>query len=212
MPLLAATGLCLVFFAFRVIISGTFRFWFINWNLLLAWLPVLWAVLLVRSLRVRRWLAWQNLSLTVLWLVFLPNAFYLVTDFVHLDEFGNINPLFDIVMFATYALTGLTLGWIAVYLVHRELRRRKPRDIRWMLLGLVFLLCSFAIFLGRNLGWNSWDIIMNPFGITMDVLERLSYPNQYPDTYSITALFFMFITGTYFVFYTTIRALNSRSV
>ncbi len=203
-----ATGLSVLLFLCRIIISGNFDFWFINWNLLLAWLPILWAVLLIRNLRVRRWLSWQCLGLTGLWLIFLPNSFYLITDFVHLNQSESFYLMFDIVLFMTYALTGLTLGWIAVYLVHRELLKRKTRDIRWLLLGAVFLLCSFAIYMGRNLGWNSWDVVTDPFGIILDVLERLSYPDKYPETYSITAIFFLFISGTYLTFYTTVKALN----
>ncbi len=210
-PLLLATGLCLLLFLFRVIISGgSWRFWFINWNLLLAWLPLLFAVLLVRTLRTNRWLSWKPLVLTVLWLLFLPNSFYLVTDFIHLDRFGKVTVMFDIVLFMMYALTGLILGWLAVYIVHTELKKRKTRDIRWILLGLVFVLCSFAIYLGRNLGWNSWDVLANPAGIVIDVLQRLMYPGDYPDTFSTTALFFVFIAGTYTVFYTTIKALSRQ--
>lgn len=207
-PLVVATGLSIVLFGLRVAISGNFNYWFINWNLFLAWLPIVFAILLVYGLRTRRWLSWQNLGLTGLWLLFLPNSFYMVTDFVHLTEYNNLAVLFDIVMFMTYALTGLMLGWLSVYFVHSELKKRKTRDIRWILLGLVFMLCSFAIFMGRNLGWNSWDVVTDPFGITLDLLQRLSYPDEYPDTYSITALFFVFIAGTYLVFYTTVNAMK----
>jgi len=207
-PLIIATGLCLVLFVLRVMISGSFQFWFINWNLLLAWFPVVFAALLVRTLKHHRWLSWQCLSLTALWLFFLPNSFYLVTDFVHLGDYDKITLMFDIVLFMTYAMTGLALGWFSVYAVHKELKKRKPRDIRWLMLLLTFMLSSFAIYLGRNLGWNSWDILIDPVGIIMDVLQRLSYPDKYPETYSITALFFVFITGTYLAFYTTIKAVN----
>ncbi len=206
-PLLIASSLCLVLYFVRVVISGSWQFWFLNWNLLLAWLPVLLSALLVRNLRQMRWLAWQNLGLTALWVLFLPNTFYIVTDFVHLGGYDKITLLFDVVMLMTYALTGMALGWLSVYLVHKELKKRKTRDIRWVLLLLVFLLSSFAIYMGRNLGWNSWDAVTDPAGVIMDTLQRLFYPVKYAEAYSITALFFIFITGTYLAFYSLVKSL-----
>jgi uncharacterized membrane protein len=210
LPLSIATALCLMLYTLRVLISGSWQFWFLNWNLVLAWVPVLLSSALVISLRTRRWLSWQNLGLTAAWLIFLPNTFYLLTDFVHLGDYDQITLLFDIVLFLTYALTGVALGWISVYMVHGELKKRKPRDTRWLLLLLVFLLCSFAMYIGRNLGWNSWDILLNPDGIIMDTTQRLAYPDRYAETYSITALFFVFITISYLAFYTTIKGLSTH--
>jgi uncharacterized membrane protein len=211
LPLGIATALCLFLYAVRVVQVGNLQLWFINWNLLLAWLPLVFAALLVRQLALTRWLSWQCLALTALWFFFLPNSFYLVSDFVHLGKYQGASLLFDSVLLMSYALTGLALGWFAVYVVHIQLAKRLRWPQTWLLLLLTFLLCSFAIYLGRNLGWNSWDIIGDPWGIMMDIVQRITYPARFTDTYSVTALFFVFISGTYAAFYTTIKALKYKT-
>lgn len=208
LPLITLTALSVVLFFCRVIATGNTRFSFLTWNLFLAWLPLFWAWFLVASLKKRRWLSWQSLLLTILWLGFLPNSFYLVTDFIHLRPYAGVSLVFDAVMFMSFSLAGLLLGVIGVFLVHRELIKRLPRIHVWSLLALVFLLVSYAIYLGRYLRWNSWDIITNPDGILFDMIERLSNPVDYPGMFTTTALFFLFISCVYASFYGTLRALK----
>ncbi len=210
-PLFIITGLCLFFYAIRVLVSDSLELWFLNWNLVLAWVPLILSVLLIKSLKKNRWLSWQNLGLSFLWLLFLPNAFYLVTDFVHLDESDNLLFMLDTVLLMTYALTGLVLGWFSVFAVHRELRKRLQANTTYIILLIIFLLSSFAIYLGRNLGWNSWDLLTDPLGITLDILQRLTNPDKYSDTYSITGLLFIFITVIYWAFYSFIKAVSHKN-
>jgi uncharacterized membrane protein len=208
LPILILSGLSVFLFFCRVFATGSFRFSFLNWNLFLAWLPLLWAWLLINGLKVRRWQGWQLLSLTVLWLAFLPNSFYLVTDFIHLNPYLGVSLVFDSIMFMSFALTGLLLGVVSVFLVHRELIKRLPKKQVWLLLAVTFLLCSYAIYLGRYLGWNSWDLITDPAGILFDVFERLLNPSDHPGMFTTTALFFAFISCVYASFYGTLRALK----
>src|SRR3954469_12916001 len=70
---------------------GATDFRFLLWNLFLAWIPF--ALALVVYDRYRRGASFMRLlpALT-LWLLFLPNAPYIVTDFVHLSA-GRTPPL-----------------------------------------------------------------------------------------------------------------------
>src|SRR5688572_21241279 len=81
----------------RIEQSQTTRYWFLLWNLVLAWIPLGVAVLLKERLHKTRWLTWQNILLSVLWLGFLPNSFYLVSDLIHLHSSGEVSILFDAV-------------------------------------------------------------------------------------------------------------------
>src|SRR3982751_3112839 len=85
--LLSAAALLLL--ALRVLLSGSSRYWFVPGNLALAWISLIFAWLLTKELKKRRWLSWQNLVLTFLWLVFLPNTWYVLTDFVHVYPNGE---------------------------------------------------------------------------------------------------------------------------
>jgi uncharacterized membrane protein len=75
------SGLCIFFYTYRVLMTQSFRFEFIFGNLALAWLGLIFGWLLVRKLKSKRWTNWESILLTVLWLMFLPNTWYVLTDF-----------------------------------------------------------------------------------------------------------------------------------
>lgn len=194
----------------RVLATDRLYLGFMNWNLFLAWLPLGLAWLLSRSLKQQRWLSWQPLLLTVLWLLFLPNSFYMVTDFIHLAPDEDISMLYDIVLILGYALSGLLLGSMSIYLVHAELKKRADRRTLYGLMGVAFLLSSFAIYLGRYLGHNSWDVLTNPFGIMLDMVDGLTNPGEHAGMFTTTLLFFVFTSVVYAGYYFTRGRLKSN--
>jgi uncharacterized membrane protein len=186
-------------FVSRAVHYDTHAYWFLNWNLFLAWLPLLFAWQLYRWTQTRPWLSWQGIVLTILWLGFLPNSFYLTSDLIHLQSTAVINVLYDTVMLLSFALNGLILGYISLYLVHSQLVKRiRPRAASITVAG-VLLLCSFAIYLGRYLRWSSWDVIINPAGILFDVSDRIINPVSHPQTFVTTATFFLLLGSLYLV-------------
>lgn len=197
--------LCLAFFWGRVIISGTFRYMFIPWNLALAWLGLVFGWLLVRNLSNIRWLSWQNVGLTILWLIFLPNTWYVLTDFLHVFPTGEISELYDVVTMGTLVVTGFSLGFISLYLVHKEFFKRLGEKRSLVAVVAVILLASFAIYLGRVLRWNTWDVIANPGGLIINVSERIIDPLGHPRAVNITGLFFVLLCGIYAAIWSVIR-------
>ena len=195
---LALGSLCSVLlFIFRSFYFQSTEYWYLNWNLFLAWLPLLFAGILVHQLRTKRWLRWQTILTTVLWLGFLPNSFYLVTDFMHLQHTTNASLLFDAVLIFAFSVNGFALGYLSVAMIHKELKKRlQSRDVL-IVLSVIFLACSFAIYLGRYLRWNTWDVLINPAGILFDVTDQFINPGAYGQSFLTTALFFVFITSTY---------------
>jgi uncharacterized membrane protein len=193
----------------RSVESQSDRYWFLIWNLFLAWLPLGFAWLLVRQLKVTRWLSWQNIVLSVLWLGFLPNSFYLVSDYIHLHETGEVSLLYDIVMFTSFIFNGLVAGFMSLFLVHRELLRRfDPRKTHAVIVGIL-LSCSFAIYLGRSLRWNSWDVLVNPAGLLFDVSDRVVNPGAHPQSFVTTITFFLLLSSMYYVVWELVRALRA---
>ena len=82
---------------------------FLVWNLMLAWVPLLVALGLAAAYR----RGWRGLGLVMLggvWLLFLPNAPYIVTDVVHLDEIGGAPLWYDAGMVVVFACIGIILG------------------------------------------------------------------------------------------------------
>jgi len=186
--------------------SGSYYF-YLDWNLFLAMLPLLFASLLVRLLRQQAWSSWPGIGLSVLWLGFLPNSFYMVTDYIHLPEVGNADLLFYVVLFTSFIATGLFFGFASLVMVHRELRRRLPAPSARRVVGLVLLLCSFAIYLGRDLRWNTWDVVFNPGGLLFDISERFLNPQGYGNMIETTLLFMVLLSSMYFVIWSCVRVM-----
>jgi uncharacterized membrane protein len=168
------------------------------WNLFLAWLPLIFAWMLAKRCPRGIFWSWTNFVWFTLWLLFLPNSFYLVTDFIHLTKTNQISLIFDVILLTSYALTGLILGFTSLLLVHVKLWQRLKNKAYLVVYGTL-LLCGFAIYLGRFLRWNSWDIITNPLGLIFDVGIRLTNPTEHIFTFSATLLFFVFLSVLYFV-------------
>jgi uncharacterized membrane protein len=202
---LAAAGLlsgaALVLLLLRILLTGSVRYWFIPENLALAWLSLVYAAALSRELKNRRWLSWQNLSITLLWLLFLPNTWYVLTDFIHIYPNGEISQLFDIVLMCLLVICGFILGIASLFIIHRELIHRISRLKSYALVELAILSSSFAIYLGRDLRWNSWDVIRDPGGLLINVSDRLSDPLGNPRALNVTLLFFVLISVVYGAFW-----------
>lgn len=197
--LIGLSLISIVLFLVRSISFNSTKLWFLNWNLFLAWLPLIFSYYLQLRLQEKKLKFWPITILTVLWLAFLPNSFYLITDFIHIQTSTKASLLIDIVMLLSYSIAGLALGYASVYMIHKELKKYIPKPGPDGIIAVVFLLNSFAIYLGRYLRWNSWDIVINPAGLLFDVSDRFINPTLYEQTFTTTALFFFYISATYLV-------------
>jgi uncharacterized membrane protein len=193
---------------YRIIVTHSDHYWFLMWNLLLAWLPPIFAWLLYRRTPKGLLWSWKNFGLFILWLLFLPNAFYLFTDFIHLQSTGQIGLMYDVVLIGTYAWCGFILGYLSLFLVHKRTYQRFGRVAHWLPF-VCLLLSGFAIYLGRYLRWNSWDIIVNPLGLLFDLTDRIVNPGEHILTFSATLLFFAFLSVIYLVLWCAADALQA---
>lgn len=160
---------CAALLLARRVYTGSPAYFFLAWNLILAAVPIVASVLWERAHRsgapaAARW-AWA-----IVWLAFLPNAPYIVTDFIHLHARAPVPLWYDIAMMVSFACTGLMLGWASVADVHAMVERRRGRAAAWMFVSAALLLCGFGIYVGRFLRWNSWDLLTQPQVVAADVL------------------------------------------
>jgi uncharacterized membrane protein len=194
--LISSVLLSITLVVWRVILSKNSQYVYLIWNLFLAYLPLFFMQLYL-SLRSKNTRALRVVLIT-LWLIFLPNSFYTLTDFVHLTPNTHVSLLFDIVLLASFVFNGFTFGLISVFIFHERLLKKLKNEFwtNYMVAG-VFFLCSFAIYLGRYLRWNSWDVITNPADVIFDISSRITNPTAHTNTLSVTVLFFVFITIIY---------------
>jgi uncharacterized membrane protein len=190
--------------AFRIAYTGTTENITIAWNLFLAWLPF--ALALIVYDRGRSGASTSALwAAAVLWLLFLPNAPYIVTDLKYIDGFGSVPALYDVVLFASAAWTGLLLGLTSLFLMHAVARRLVGAFSAWALLVGVLGLSSFGIYLGRVERWNSWDVFVRPGSLFGDIAGGLLHPLSHPRPIAVTILFTSFLLASYLVFYSLAR-------
>jgi len=193
----------------RITVSDSMRYSFLLWNLVLAIIPALLAWWLVLRVRKYGWLRWQQILLGFVWFVFLPNSFYLVTDFIHLRTNYEASLLFDAIMLTSFACNGLVLGYLSVYLVHRAMLQQVNLRLSYAIIGAIFVACSFATYLGRFTRWNTWDILLKPAGLLFDVSDRFVNPAAHLDTYIITFVFFGLLASAYGVIWQAARILRA---
>ena len=200
--------------AARVAYSGTAGYLFMVWNLFLAWIPLWLAVPIAMSRRTGPWGAALLLGLGFLWLLFFPNAPYLLTEFQHLhpDHAVSTRPLsilaglspargvplwYDVVLVLLFAWNGLLLGFVSLRLVQRSVAARVGAAWGWATVVTVFGLSGFGVSLGRFQRWNSWDLFSRPAALLADVAGRMLNPLAHPRTTAVTVLFATFLLLAY---------------
>lgn len=195
---------CLLLSA-RILVSDSLRFVFLYWNLVLAIVPAILSFWLIKRIKLYGWFKWPQIVLSFIWLSFLPNSFYLVTDMVHLRANFEASFYFDVVMLSSFMLNGLALGFYSVYLIHNELKKYFSSSFTLAVVGLIFFLCSFATYLGRFVRWNTWDIVLQPLGLLFDVSDRFINPSLHNETYLATSSFFVVLFSAYMVVWSALK-------
>ncbi|HET7639335.1 MAG TPA: DUF1361 domain-containing protein, partial [Ktedonobacteraceae bacterium] len=181
-------------------------------NLFLAWIPLFLALWLRKLLQMQLWSSWLALAVTIAWMAFLPNSFYMISDFVHVQEVQRVDLLYDIVMFSSFILNGLIVGYMSLYIVHVELVQRLRRRTAASIVAGVLLLCSFAIYIGRDLRWNTWDILVQPAALLIDVSDRFLNPHEHPQALTTTVSFFVLLSSLYAVIWTVGRTVRLQKL
>ena len=201
LPFAALLIWCTALLVVRMERSNSPSYAFLVWNLFLAAIPLGAALVLEALVEDRQsclspkpWtgriacppLQWGCL---VVWLLFLPNAPYIVTDLVHLRQRSGIPLWYDILLLISSAGTGLLLGYASVTIVQRIITRRYGVVRGWLVALSALMLSAFGVYLGRFLRFNSWDVIRDPLPVFAEIAARMMDPFGYPTTFAVTALF-----------------------
>jgi uncharacterized membrane protein len=192
--------------------NHSLTFDYLIYNLFLAWIPFVLTIWLQRMLRTKLWSSWIPFVLTLFWLGFLPNSFYMISDYIHLQEVSRVDLIYDVIMFSSFILNAFILGLVSLYVVHSELRKRVSLVSSWWMVTATIILTSFAIYIGRDLRWNTWDVLLNPASILFDISDRLLAPHQHPEMFTTTFGFAVLIGSIYAVVWYAARALRQQKL
>jgi uncharacterized membrane protein len=184
---------------------GATDFRFLVWNLILAWVPFVLALVVYDGYR-RRATLLRLAPALVLWLLFLPNAPYIVTDFVHLSADTQASLWLDGIELSAFAWTGMLLGFVSLYLVHAVVRHRFGAVAGWSTVLCVLALASAGVYLGRVKRWNSWDVLTQPGAKLAELHAHLGDPAALARAFSITVGVTVLLAAAYLVFYVLMGA------
>ncbi len=199
--LCGATLLSLLLFRLRFELSGTLDYVFLVGNIFLAWIPLGFAHLATTFAWRRRYVLLSLPIAATLWLLFFPNAPYILTDLQHLGyPRPGIPVWFDVLLIIWFAWTGLLLGMVSLFLMQDIVRREFGGIVGWLFVFAVGVLGSLGIYIGRFLRWNSWDLLFHPLGRFSEFIYYAMHP-------SMQSIIFIMVFSAFFIFfYVTIYA------
>lgn len=192
----------MLFTILSVIPRQQYGFWIaMLWNLFLVIIPVVLAFISLHSQKIIRVLSW------ILSLVFLPNTWYVLTDIRHLiwlhpkpdgittivrsgwDMLAGGNVWMSEIMLFLLALLGLAAGGYAGYVLVKILCQQAEGVKKKIYTHIGFItiayMSGFAIYIGRYIRLNSWDIITRPLNVAGEFITA----HQDPQMIFVTLLF-----------------------
>jgi uncharacterized membrane protein len=199
LPLALCSGLACAALAGRVALSGTGHFLFLAWNLILAWMPYLLARVAVRLWRSRGPLRLAAPAAGAGWLLFFPNAPYIVTDLVHLQRDRGFVWWYDVGLVALFALAGLFLAVASLAVMQRLVRAAAGGLAAWLFVLAAAGLGGVGVYLGRFLRWNSWDALLAPHAVLGSVAGILADPSELRHAVGFCAMFGSLLLASFFM-------------
>ena len=181
--------------AARVIHTGSLAFIFMPWNLFLAWVPYR-----ISSGLTQTGSRMGRVAGLIVWLLFIPNSFYILTDLYHLADGhrdSRVPEWFDLVLILSFAWNGLLLGVLSTRQVEKLLAPDASFVGRWVFLYPVMWLNALGVYIGRYLRYNSWDIVTNPIDLLGDIIRMIAHPLRYHGAWGMIFCYSILLTLMY---------------
>jgi uncharacterized membrane protein len=189
----------------RVVLFDSHSFVWLFWNLFLAIIPFVISSFLLNKDNKKRLSNATFFILGFFWLLFIPNAPYIVSDLIHIGVVRSVPVIYDAFLLFSIAYAGFYLGLHSIYHIDQILKRRYKKTISEIVIFLIILFISFGIYLGRFLRFNSWDIFKEPISLIKTTHITFLYPKDHT-TYLYVALFVLFT----YVFYLSFRYMKEK--
>ncbi len=206
-----ACAMCIALVAARVAYSDSERHTGLIFNLFLAWIPFILAYFAHAISWQRIWLYLVIPVIAVLWLIFFPNAPYMLTDLQDLARVTTSAPLwYDVIIVVWCSWTGMLLGLISLYLMQNIVQRTFGRAAGWAFVFIILPMSSFGIYIGRFVRLNSWDILQDPAETAVDILGLIIDPSR--RLAAFTLLYTFFFLFVYLLLYSFSHMLQEQNI
>jgi len=180
---------------FRVVYTGHLLFVFLVWNLFLAFVPYAISKNMSNALVKSKWKFFLS---ALVWLLFIPNAFYIITDLFHLDMNEGVPLWYDLALLLSFAWTGLLFGILSVRQMEKLFERAFSKKLDLLFILPVMALNGFGVFVGRYLRFNSWDVITSPLELIKDIVYLFIHPIRNRFDWSMIVCYTILLTMFYY--------------
>jgi uncharacterized membrane protein len=207
--MIVCSGVSVLLWVVRWVKADTTVYASLNFNLFLAWIPAVFALIAYNVYRKGSCFgAFIALGCAIVWLLFFPNAPYLITDIVHLRPRVEEMPYwFDQILYMAFAFTGCYLGMVSLILMQALVRRSVGVILSWLFALGALVAGGFGIYIGRFLRFNSWDVLLNPIPLIKEIFNWFRHPKTNSDAFIFALTFSLFFAAIYFV---VVAILNLR--
>lgn len=168
--LIISSLVAIILLLIRVKVTYSMYLLFLIWNLFLAVIPYSISHLIKIDFSLRFY-NFKNILLVITWFLFIPNTFYLLTDFVHLHHDSTPQLVFDFILFTSFTIAGFYCGILSIFNIYNQIIFFHSKKIATIFTIIISYLCAFGIYLGRILRFNSWDVISNPFSLINSIYK-----------------------------------------
>ncbi len=179
---------------------------FLAWNIFLAWIPYAVSTLFARPRK-----KWNQRLLFLLWLLFWPNALYIVTDLVHVNESLLVPAWYDAIMIFAAAVAGLMMAFVSLFRIEKFVLGKANRIKSVVLMESIFFVGSFGVYLGRFYRFNSWDILHDPFDLALSLCSHIFFPFDHLHTWGVTIILTVIFSLLYYSFKLLPATINDLS-
>ena len=196
--LILSSLLAIILILVRIKITHSYYMLFLIWNLFLALIPYFIShyIKIDFSLNVNNL---KNLICIAIWILFIPNTYYLITDFVHLYHQNNIQFIYDLILLSCFTMTGFYFGMLSIHKIYCQFEFFHSKKTAFAFTLFISYLFAFGIYLGRILRFNSWDIICKPISLFNTILESVFHLETILFTVAL-GTFITIINSIYFKF------------
>jgi len=192
----------------RIVIWDKYSFVYILWNIFLAIVPFVISYTLLKINNRKRLSKLVFFCFFIIWLIFIPNSPYILTDFIHLGEIRIIPVLYDAILLFVSAYVGIMFGVYSIKHIENILKTMYSTKISFSIVTLIVFIMSFGVYVGRFLRFNSWDMFAKPVIFINGIKEILQDSDLLIESFLYTLLFFSFI----FIFYLSQRNKNDSNI
>jgi uncharacterized membrane protein len=194
--LVALSILSFLILRYRIHITNNFFYLFLVWNLFLAYVPLVISTFLEK----KRYTKFIILPMLLVWLAFLPNAPYIITDLMHLAKRSSMTIWYDSLLIMSFASAGMLAYFLSIKQMYSVLIVAfKLKHSRFIFILIAFL-NGFGIYLGRFSRWNSWDILQKPKTLFSEISLYIMHPIAHQNIWIFTLVMGSLLAiGTYAV-------------